>query len=89
MSKLGHSIATNTPQSFRWTLRLFTQDDCEVFLLQHLTPEYLHQLRSDPAKKTTLLAFTEQALIDEFHPRLNLRMVTYDYYSLRYPRDKL
>jgi hypothetical protein len=76
-SRLGQLIDTNMPESFRWTITLFTQSDCEPLILQHISSERLQKLYS-AADQTTLLAITEQALIDEYHPQLNQHTVTYD-----------
>ncbi len=88
-SPLGWAI-TDALSVRAWAVKFFTLDDCAPLVVQHIPIARYQQLRDNPTMQPSLHLLTEQALIDEYHPRLNRNYVlTYDSAAASHERYRL
>lgn len=80
-SGLASVFYRHLPRARQWTVILYTLADCESLVKQYILPQfapyYTLVCYYDPARLSGAMTFAEQALIEHYHPRLNIRMNTF------------
>jgi hypothetical protein len=79
-SQLGYAFQRHLPAALEWKVGLYTLVDCEslvkCYILPRFAPYYTLALYYDQARLPGAVTFAEQALIEHYHPQLNVRMST-------------
>jgi predicted GIY-YIG superfamily endonuclease len=79
-SRLASVFERHLPQALQWIVVLYSLADCESLVKQYILPQfapyYTLACYYDPSRLPGAMTFAEQALIEHYHPRLNVRMNT-------------